>query len=44
MLQNGRTILMKACVGGHKEVAEMLMNAGADMNAVEKVSGIVLRV
>ena len=35
---------MSACIGGHREVAEMLVNAGADVNAVNKVSGIVLRV
>ena len=43
MLQDGWTALMSACKGGHKEVAEMLVKAGADVNAVDKVSGIVLR-
>ena len=44
MLQNGKTALIWACVRGHKEVAEMLVKAGADVNAVDKVSEIVLRV
>ena len=44
MLQDGWTALMRACDKGHKEVAEMLMKAGADVNAVTKVSRIVLRV
>ena len=44
MLQYGKTTLLWACLGGHKEVVEMLMKAGADVNAVDKVSGIVLRV
>ena len=45
MLQYGLTAFILACHGGHKEVAEMLVKAGADVNAVvAKVSGIVLRV
>ena len=36
-VQNGTTVLHEAAKGGHKEVVEMLLAAGADAKGVNKV-------
>ena len=36
--QGGRTPLHEACYGGRVETARVLLESGADINAVDKVS------
>jgi ankyrin repeat protein len=38
VLQDGKTALMVACAGGHLEVAQYLIDRGADINAKDNVS------
>ena len=38
VLQDGQTALMDAAENGHREVVELLIKHGADVNAIDEVS------
>ena len=41
-LQNGETALMLASNEGKVECVDMLLDSGADMNMLDKVSGVII--